>query len=233
MVRSIEDLADRQMRRWALVRRAGADRAPRPCIALSRQPGTEATEFAQQVAEALGYACFDIEIVEWIARRAGVARDLVAGVDGRVRNAIERSVADTFRRESERFTESDYLHHLVRVVAALGEQGSAVIVGRGAPYILGPERALRVLVVAPREQRAERFGKLHALDLEHARSSLAREEASRREFLRQHFGRESDEPSDFDLTLNLGSLAFDAALRLLLEAFSIRFPNAPKARAAP
>ena len=74
-----------------------------------------------------------------------------------MRGTIERYLVDAFR--GARFTESDYLRHLVRTVAALGERGAAVILGRGSVFILPPERALRVFLVAPREHRLERIAK--------------------------------------------------------------------------
>jgi cytidylate kinase len=182
------------------------------------------------VADALDYTFFGIEIVDWIARSTGLARQLVAGVDERIRNAIDRSVADSFR--AERFTESDYLREVVRVVTSLGEQGSAVILGRGSPFILPPERALRALLVGPPEMRAENLAKQRALPLARAREVLAEEDAQRLQFLRHHFGRNPDDPTHYDLVLNLGTLSQDAAERLLIDALAARFPKSvgPKAR---
>ncbi len=232
MARSIEELVDRQMRRWALGHRASSDVPPRPCIALSRLPGAGAADLGRRVAEALDYTFFGIEIVDWIARSTGLTRQLVAGVDERIRNAIDRSVADSFR--SERFTETDYLRHVVRVVTSLGEQGSAVILGRGSPFILPPERALRALVVAPPGVRAENLAKQRALPLERARELLGEEDSQRLQFLRHHFGRHPDDPIHYDLVLNLGTLSQEAAARLLIDALAARFPRSagPK-RAAP
>jgi len=161
MVRSVEELADREMRRWELSRRSASHETPNPCIAISRYPGTGAAALGQRVAESLHYGFFGLELVDWIARRTGFSRELIAGVDERIRNTIDRSVADTFRRE--RFTESDYLHQVVSTITTLGERGGAVILGRGAAFILPPELALRVCVRAPREQRMERLAKQKAL----------------------------------------------------------------------
>jgi cytidylate kinase len=231
MARSVEELVDRQMRRWELGRRARAQAPPRPCIALSRLPGAGAAELGRRVAEALDYTFFGIEIVDWIARSTGLSRQLVAGVDERIRGAIDRAVSDSFR--SQRFTESDYLRHVVRVVTALGEQGSAVILGRGSPFILPAERALRALVVAPPELRAENLAKQGALPAERARAALEEEDAKRLEFLRHHFGRDPDDSIHYDLVLNLGTLAQDAAARLLIEALEARFPRGAAARPRP
>ena len=162
---AVEELADRQMRRWEATRRSTFTEPHKPCIAISRLPGAGAAELGQRAAETLGYALFGIELVDWIARRTGYARELVAGVDERIRNTIDRLVADTFKLG---FNETTYLHEIVRVVGTLGERGGAVILGRGSPFILRPDRALRVLIVAPREQRVERIAKRRSLPVEEA-----------------------------------------------------------------
>ena len=54
--------------------------------------------------------------------------------------------------------------------------------------------------------------------------TLDREDASRREFLVHHFGRDPDDPTHYDLMLNLGTLSMDAAAALLVDAVLVRFP---------
>jgi cytidylate kinase len=142
-------------------------------------------------------------------------------VDERVRSAIERYVVDATRRE--RFTESDYLRHLVRTIASLGERGGAVLLGRGAQFILPPERALRVLVVASREARLERLMKHERLERDAADARLATLDRERRTFLLHHFRRDPDAPEHYDLVVNLGTLSQGAAVELVEAALRARF----------
>ena len=157
--------------------------------------------------------------------RTGSRRDLVAGVDEHIRNGIERVVSDLLLRR-EQFTESDYLQYVVRTIVSIGERGGAVILGRGAQFILAPERALRVLIVAPREARIERLAKQESLDHRAASARLANEDAGRREFLQHHFKRDPDDPSQYDLSLNLGTLSLEVATDSLIDTLSARFPAA-------
>jgi cytidylate kinase len=217
-------MVDHQMRRWSQVGRDSAQQPARPCFAFSRLPGAGAEELGARIADRLGYAFFDVELVDWIARQAGLARELVAGVDEHIRAGVERFVADAFSRGAH-FTESDYLRHVVRVVSSLGERGSAVIIGRGSPFILPPERALRVLVVAPRERRLENLAKRMSLAAAQAGAALAAQDDDRRAFHRHHFGRDPDDPCHYDLTVNLGTLPMDAACELLVRTLEARFPG--------
>ena len=60
-----------------------------------------------------------------IARQTGKQQDLVAGMDERVRSAVETMI-DGLRNRPAPFSEGDYVSRLVRVIATLGEGGSAV-----------------------------------------------------------------------------------------------------------
>jgi len=212
--RSLDQLVDHQIGRWHLEAQRPTSRPRRPCVALSRLPGSGADELGQLLAERLGYAFFGIEIVDRIARKAGVQRELVDGMDERVRGAIE-AILDGLRGRHPRFGESDYVHRLVRVVTTLGEGGAAVIVGRGSPYILGPDRALRALIVAPREERLERIAKRYDLPLAEAHSRLEREDAARRQFVTRSFHVDPDDASLYDLVVNTGTLGIEGAVDLL------------------
>jgi len=215
--RSLDQLVDHQIRRWRVENERQRALPRRRCIALSRLPGAGAEELAERLAESLGYAYFGLEIVDRIARKAGIQRELVAGVDERVRSRIE-SMLDALRGRSPGFNESDYVTRLLRVVTTLGEGGGAVILGRGSPYILDRDRALRVLVVAPRQDRIERIAKRHDLPLAEAASRLEREDEARRQLLERSFHVDPADASLYDLAVNTGTLGIDGAAALVLDA---------------
>ena len=221
-LRRVEQLVDQQARRWDLQRRASLERPTRPCIALSRLPGSGGDELGRCAAEKLDYGFFGIEIVDQIAREAGVQRHLVAGLDEQELNTIDRHISDAFG--PDRFTESDYLRHLVRVIVTLGGRGMAVILGRGSPFILPEERALRVLVVAPTSARVERIARLEDVSQEEAAQKLIRAEVERREFLQHHFHINPDDPTLYELTVNTDTLGIEGAADVVVDALRSRFP---------
>ena len=228
--RSLEELVDRQVRLWEAERRVHTPPPRGPCIALSRLPGAGAAELGKRVAELLDYGFFGIEIVDQIARELGVQHRLVAGLDERVSTVIDRYVADAFRARP--LTENDYLRAVVRTVATLGERGRAVVLGRGAPYILPPSRALRVFVVAPREARAARIAREEGLSPGEAEETLAQRDAERLRFLRHDFGVEPDDPTLYDLVVNTATLGLEASAALVIDALRRRFSAQRATRAA-
>jgi cytidylate kinase len=223
-------LIERQIRRWDLQHPVEIARPPSPCVALSRLRGSNGVEIGRRAAEYLDYGFFDKEIVDQIAREEGIRRQLVEGLDERVRSAIDRYVADAYQRRV--FTESDYFRDLVQLVATLGNRGMAVIAGRGAPFLLPPERALRVLVIAPMAVRARRVAEAEGLSAEEAERRLAREDQERADFHRTRFGVEQTDPMLYDLVVNTASLDVEAGARLVVEALRSRFPPAQGSRPA-
>lgn len=211
----LDELVERQTQRWRAAQAAPGRPEPRRCVAISRLPHALGEELGQKLAEKLDYGFFGIEIVDQIARERGVQRELVANLDEHMRSGIERWVVDSFRGHS--FRESDYLRGVVRVVGTLGERGMAVIFGRGAPFILGADRALRVLVVANDDVRARRLAQTHGFPLDEARARLRSDDAERLAFLR-NFVADPDDARHFDLVVNTGSLGLDDGVRLVAEA---------------
>jgi cytidylate kinase len=219
--RRVDSILSHQLSRWQETSRALHFR---PCIAIANLRGAGGETIGSRVADQLGYGCFGREIVDEIAERRGVAQELMHGLDEGVRSAIERFVTDAFHER--RFTESDYLREVAHVVTTLGRRGMAVTIGRGSAFLLGPESALRVLVVAPFSFRLERFARERKLAAKEAEERLRELDARHGEFVRHHFGARLDDPLRFDLVLNSSVLGLEAAADDVVDVYRRRFPKA-------
>ena len=220
---SIQHLVELQGRRWAQSQPLGVKRY-RPCVALSRLPYSGAHDVGSRVAARLDYGFFAREIVDEIAKEEGVQRDLVAGLDEHVENAIERHLIDGFRHR--RFNESDYVRGVSRAVSTLAHRGAAVILGRGAACIVPPEQALRVFVVAPVEWRRTRLAEIRKVSAEEAAKRLGVEDQERAEFHRRSFHFQQDDPTNYDLVVNTATLGIGPAASIIVEALHRRFHEA-------
>lgn len=218
--RKADARVEHQLHRWEAASRVAR---PLPCVAIANLPAAGGEEVGRLVADALGYGLFGREIVDEIAERRGVRPDLMRGLDERVRTLIDRYVASVLGQRH--FTERDYLGEVMRAVTTLGRRGMSVVVGRGAAFILTAEEALRVLVIAPRAARIERYAKLHQLDPVRAESRLAQEDERRIEFWRHHFRTRLDDPLGFDLVVNTGTLGIEAAAQTVVDVMHRRFPH--------
>ena len=99
-------------------------------------------------------------------------------------------------------SEHKYVHHLIKIVLALGAKGSCVILGRGAMRILPLETTLRVRLVAPREDRIKRYAREERITAEEAARRIDATDRERAEFLRLHFNTDVNDPAEYDIVLN-------------------------------
>jgi len=219
----MDDLVGRQVRRWEEWQSRASEHV-RHVIAISRFRYSGAHVVAERVADRLGYGFFGSEIVDEIAKSEGIQRDLVAGLDERAANAIERYVIEGFRHRQ--FAEDDYVQCVTKLVSTLARRGQAVILGRGSVAIVDPAQALRVLVVAPFEWRRGRLAEMGKLSEEEASKRLRVEDEQRLEFHRRCFHFRQDDPLNYDLVVNTAALGIDAAAATVVEAFHRRFHEA-------
>jgi cytidylate kinase len=185
-----------------------------PYISISRELGSGGTEISHLVAEKLGWQHYDRQIIETIAAQSHVREELVARFDEHIQNELETYLQNLFTKQL--LDNTHYLHHLTRVLVSIAQYGNAVILGRGANFILPPETGLRVCVVAPLEARKQRLMQRQGYDEKQALHELAQGDKERRKFFRHHFRCKPDEPCAYDVVINTGQIGMEAATDCIL-----------------
>jgi len=221
-----EQIVNREILRWLTEQQAlAAERAagespspPRPVITVSRQIGSGGSLIAELLSERLGYHLFDRELIHAIAEQAGVQEEMVRILDERRRSGVDLWVEGVIR--GRQFDGSDYLRALVRTVYLLARHGSAVIVGRGANFILHGEGAFHVRVVAPENERRSWFMKELNLTATEAAESVRESDRLQAEFVRRHFRREIGDPVAYHITINSGGISPEAAVESIAETLA-------------
>jgi hypothetical protein len=222
---NIDHLVLRRIEQWEqqhkMAEAAGQIRQ-KPTITISRSFGGRGRAIGELVAKELGLNLYDREIVEQIAERAQVRQKVVESLDDRLVNRIGNWVGEQF--ETGYFTYSQYLDHLSRVLLTVAAQESAVIVGRGANFILLPDRTLRVRADAPFDMRVARIAASHQLSERDARAKVLQKDAERLAFGRRHFAKDLSLAEHYDLVLNSAVFSEPDCARLVIDAFRRRFP---------
>jgi len=228
MARSIDQLVNQQVLRWATEAKANAERESgrveqqQPMITISREFGGRGAEIGKLVAERLGFRFYAQEIVHEIARQAHVRQQLVESLDERLQDRIGQWVTEMM--QGGVFAPSDYLWNLSQVVVTLGRHGRGVIIGRGAHLILAPGSTLRVRAYAPLETRIKYVMNREGLDRAEARAFMLKIDADRMAFYRQHFNVDVANQLLYDMMLNTGTMSVDLCADLVAGAFRARFP---------
>ncbi len=193
-------------------------------VTVSRESGSGGSEVATEVARRLKFDFFDRNVTDYIARRAKVDKEVVESVDLQTRKRLQELVQSL--TSSQYMTQSSYFRHLIEVITLIGERGNAVILGRGANFILPAERTLRVRVFAPLELRIERMARRNHVSLKDARAKVLSLDADRANFVRSHFFQDASDLDHYDLALNTAYMSVDACADVVLEAFYAKMtPN--------
>ncbi len=242
---SIQHIVDRQLRRWeaerlAAVEAAGAGRVRppaeprRPTVTVARQAGVPGEAIARVLAAHLGYEVFDKEIIDYIATNHEVHRQMIEMLDEHTVSGIKLWAEGIVR--GKHVDEADFLRFLSKTVRGIHAHGGAVILGRGANFLLADAHAFRVQLVAPLPERIEAVMAEQGLDAETARREVVAADAARNDFIRRFYHADWNDPGAYDLALNVAGLSIDAAASIVEQAMrsfvAARWPEAAAKGAA-
>lgn len=222
-IRGLGALIDRQVRVWAEGRAAARAETTHvaPVVTLSRQYGALGSELAGRVAARLGYSCWDQELVHELAEQAHAPAALLASLDEHARSEVAERIA--VFGPGRHVTASEYMTALVQVVHTIAAHGRAVIVGRGSQYLVPDPINLRVRVVAALDDRIARVIERHRIGPAEAAERIATIDRERREFTRESYGRDVDDPIGYDLVVNTSALPLEAAAQVVAAAHDGKF----------
>ena len=187
-----------------------------PYLTVSREKGAGGNAVAKLVGRRLGWQVFDNEIVDEIAKKAHIRRQLIESLDERDQATIQDIIGQLLNPEE--IGTSDYLVYLKQVVLTLGHQGNVVIVGHAARFILPAQLGLSVRMVAPIEVRTRRIADKARLSLKAARVEVERTDRERVKSVRRHFGHDVTDPLSHDLIINTAALSVGAAAEVVVTA---------------
>jgi cytidylate kinase len=217
--RSLDKRIEEQVKRWQADQKKKYKKPIRPVITMSRLPGAMASELARKLAKDLDIDFFDQEIVEKIAESADKSKRVVESLDEQDRGILEEWI--TALGENHMWS-YEYLQHLTNVVGTIGAHGHAVIVGRGASFILPREVCLRVLVVAPLLVRIKNVMVKFKVSDKEATRQVTRTDAERKAFIQKYFQADMMDPTNYDLVINTHNIDIDLAARIIKETFNSR-----------
>lgn len=183
-------------------------------ITISREAESGGDEIAQLVSECLGLQVADRAILERIAQHEGMPVTHLSLFDDAVPGPIEALIAEWRTSVSQVI----YLRRLVRVLLVLEREDSAVIVGRGAAFVLTDPGTLHVRIVAPMPCRIARLVERQGVAQAEAERMIRRRDAVRARFVRQAFGVDIGSPTHYDLTVNTAELPPEGAVEAVAAA---------------
>ncbi len=218
--RSMVQIVEEQVRKWQLVSTESKSSKPKTTvITVSREPGSGGNLIARELSEKLGLGLFHQAVIHEMANSAKVSTRFVQTLDEKAMNVLDEWIAALV--DARHLWPDQYLQHLMRVIGTIGEHGSAVMVGRGGNFIVPPQKRMRVRVMAPMDFRIKSVAAEFKVSVKTAKRRVVRTESDRRAFIRKYFNADIDDPANYDLIINTGTIGIDAAVDAIIGALGL------------
>jgi len=175
-------------------------------ITISREMGSGGIPISHKAAEKLGYTLVDGETLRKAAPAYGLTPDALEKADEKPPAFVEKL---------DEQVEVD-LHQIELIVLEYALKGNVVIYGRGGQDLLKDIGSVfRVRIIAPFEERVERWAEREWLDPDLARVLVRKSDQQRAGFIKYYFDRDWEDPIHYDLTVNTSRLSEEMAINLI------------------
>ena len=219
MPKYTEELVNSQLRRSELARRKQAEKGEpcrHPVVTISRRMGSGARVIAAKLAEDLGWSLWDKDLLDAIAEDADVSRRVVESFDEKTISELELFA----RGALGDYVSSGFLYpvHLAKAVGAIARHGNAIILGRGANFLL--PKALNIRIDASDDVRIHNMMNYENLTRDEATRRLHESDREREQFISRVFGRGRVEHSHYDLLIWMDAFTNDDAVDIIKTALN-------------
>lgn len=220
--------AERQMQAWSFAQEVSERMIRADCgqpitrplgrfITISREAGAEGGRIAGLVGQQLGWEVLDKSLLDRVAERYRISRQMLDKVDETQANWAYDLLGQWL--DPKIVSQDRYVVLLGRVILATARRGNVVLVGRGASFLLPRDEGLAVRIVASDKYRVERLMERHEIDAAEARKMMVELDRGREDLVRKYFHREVGDPHFYDLVLNVERLGPEGAARQIVAAY--------------
>jgi len=202
-------------------------------ITITRTAGSGATHIGRRLAENLGVALYDRNLLRLASDESGIREELFAMADENQKKSLLFRVSQkvysgvykggVIAPEKEDFTSNDNLfNYQAKVLQNLAKESSYVVIGRAADYVLrDTPNKVRVFIYASREKRIEKEMERQKIDWKKADKFITTTDKYRRDYYRYFTGQEWENMENYDLCINTSSMTYDEAAKAI-EDFAMR-----------
>jgi len=187
-----------------------------PYLTISREEGAGASEIAKRVGDSLGWEVLDRELLDFMAEHYHLPRNVLEFVDETTANWLHEAFSNLIDRRV--ISQQTYVKRLGHIVLLAAYHGKVVLVGRGAQFLLPPDRGLTVRILAPEKYRIEQIMQRHGMTSEVARKFIEERERGRRDFVSRYFHQDHANPHLYDLVVNVAKYGPVATAELIVAA---------------
>jgi cytidylate kinase len=210
-----QEFITEQIEKWEKIRskKFKKEEVHIPVITVSVERGSGGSIIARRVAERLELDIFHREIIKEIAESVDMSPEVVENIEKERLSGLEDFVSSLLM--DQYLWPGLYLEHLEKVVRTIGRHGGAVIVGRGANFILNKKDRFSLRVVAPFDVRVQNVAHTCGVSIQEAKHRVVNRESKRRSFIKNSFQADIADPLHYNLVINTEDLSLDDAVEAI------------------
>jgi cytidylate kinase len=217
LMKTVTKIIEEQVQRWQILsQERTVETKGISVVTLSGEPGSGGRLVASKLAEKLGIDIFNKEVINEMAKSADVSEKLLETLDERGLSTLEDWISGLVH--DRHLWPDEYLKHLLKVIGTIGKHGRAVIVGRGANFILPADKRFAARIGAPQAWRIDNVSREFGISREDAKRRVMRTESDRRAFIRKYFNADITDPNNYDLVINSATLSVESAVNVISAA---------------
>ena len=169
---------------------------PGVIVTIAREHGSSGKQIGKMVAKKLGIPFYYKEMMTLAAQESGLDKEFVAEINTNSPSILHNLYLNT-----------DVIKLAVaaqdKVIRKIADQGSCVIVGRAADYVLREyDNVFKVFIYAPDEFRISRIMELYGDSYEDAKRNIYHSDEARAYYYRQISGLDWGDKHNYDLIIN-------------------------------
>lgn len=195
-------------------------------ITIGRKYGSGGRDIGEKVAKHFGIPFYDKELVERAAQKSNLSKEALKEVDERATNSFLYSLASG--NYSLRGANAPIYYEMpindklfiaqAEVIKEIAKEGSCVIVGRCADYVLEEEnvKLLNVFIHANIDYRAKRVMEAFGLNQSKARDKVIKTDKQRRTYYDYYTSKDWGAMGNYDLCVNAETFGIDGGAQIII-----------------
>ena len=198
-------------------------------VTIARGYGSGGRTIGKMLANRLGVKFYDKDLIRMASDVSGINESLFGQSDEKTKSGVFGKPG-VYKGEviapgkSGFISEENLFNYQAMVIKQIAGEGSCVIVGRCADYVLRDDPSVvRVFIYADEEACIKNAADVKGItDRREALKTIASTDKERAAYYKAHTGREWIDARNYDLCLNSGNLGFDKCVEIITNFIGIK-----------
>lgn len=202
-------------------------------ITITRSYGSGGLQIGKLLSEALDIPYYNDDIITKASETSGIKQELFITHDEELKNSFFKRLASTGYKgkllspDNPKFTSEENLFNFkAAVIKEFANEGSCIIIGRCADYILKDyDRVIRLFVHAPEDTCIKNVQSVHGVSYDEAKKRVLEINQKRKEYYEYYTQQKWHNAENYDLCLNTEMLSFDTCVEIVKGYIEIVLKN--------